>query len=77
MLERKIEPIEAIKKTRPVRGIRPVKLHRRPRYKSKLKGDLSEKNVVVAELEVEHETSAVNHAHYTPDGVGSHIDFKT
>lgn len=74
-MERKIEPVQPVKKTRAVRGIRPVKLYRRPRYRSKLKANLSEKKTIIENPEAE--TGAVNGAHYTPEGIGGRIDFKT
>jgi hypothetical protein len=73
-MERKIQPVQPIRRTRAVRGIRPVKLHRRPRYRSKLKANLFDKRFAIEKPEPE--TSVVNHAHYAPEGVGGHIDFK-
>lgn len=73
-MERKIEPIAPIKKTRAIRGIRPIKLHRRPRYYSKLKATLLDNPSLVEEQEPE--SQVLNHAHYTPEGLGGHIDFK-
>jgi hypothetical protein len=73
-MERKIEPVQPIRKTRAVRGIRPVKLHRRPRYRSRLKENLFDNRFEIEKPE--SEISVVNHAHYAPEGVGGHIDFK-
>lgn len=75
-MERKIEPVEPVRKTRAVRAVRPIKLHHRPRYRSKLKAKLVQKNLAVKNSEPECETEIINHAHHTPEGVGEHIDFK-
>ncbi|VBB07202.1 Hypothetical protein LUCI_2446 [Lucifera butyrica] len=74
-MERKIKPVQPIKKTRAVREVQPVRLHHRPRYKSRLNADLFEKKITIEKPEAE--TGSINHAHYVPEGVGEHIDFKT
>lgn len=75
-MERKIEPIQPIKKIRAIRKIRALKLHRKPRYRSKLKANLFEKKNGIENRESESETGITNHAHYTPENVGGSIDFK-
>jgi hypothetical protein len=74
-MEKEIEAVQPIKKISGIRGIRPIQLHHGPGYRPKQKAKRTANNK--QEEKNEQETSAVNHAHHTPEGLGEHIDFKT
>lgn len=76
-MEEKIVPVQPIRPIKEVRAVRPVKLLRRLRYRSELK-----KNPPAfrpegqSQVQLEADNNSQNKAHYNPEHIGEHADFK-